>query len=98
MNLYAELGKAFSTESGGTIQYLISSREPTREAATYICPWEKTGLGRYTPTLANVCPCDLLIVMAKAGRIGNWVRINSNGRAVSDGERQYLGKKKKGRP
>ncbi len=33
--------------------------------------WQKTGLGRYTPIVYNVCPWALLIVMANAGRNGN---------------------------
>jgi hypothetical protein len=32
----------------------------------------KTGLGRYTPTVYSVCPWALLIVMANAGRNGNY--------------------------
>jgi hypothetical protein len=34
--------------------------------------WQKTSLGRYTPTICSVCPYALLIVMANAGRNENY--------------------------
>ncbi len=45
--------------------------ERTLEKATYGCPWLKTGCDRRSPNRSNVCPCDLLIVIANESRIGN---------------------------
>jgi hypothetical protein len=44
----------------------------TLEMATYNCPWANTGVRNNTPILLNVWPWDLLIVIAKAKRNGNW--------------------------
>jgi len=47
---------------------------------------KKTGLGRYTPTIYNVCPWALLIVMANVGRNGNCRRRRVKGiLSVSEG-------------
>ena len=46
----------------------------TRENATYNWPWVKTGFSKRTPTLSKVCPCDLLMVIAKHNRTGNCSR------------------------
>jgi hypothetical protein len=35
------------------------------------CPWLKTFLRRSSPILSNICPCDLLIVIAKTNLIRN---------------------------
>ena len=43
----------------------------TRDNATYSWPCEKTGFYKSTPILDKVCPCDLFIVLANAGLIGN---------------------------
>ena len=58
----------------------------TLENATYNCPWEKTGIGRYKPTQFNVCPWDLLMVIANAGCTGNWWRLKVKGSSVSEGD------------
>ena len=52
---------------------------PTREQATKSCPCEKQGSSRLIPATANDWPCALLIVMAKAKRIGNCNRLKVNG-------------------
>ena len=51
--------------------------EPTLEHATYSCPWVNTWPLNQTPANFRVCPCDLLIVMAKAGLTGNCQRCHS---------------------
>ena len=53
------------------VKTCIESRLLTRVKATYNWPCEKTGSGMYKPQKLIVCPCDLLIVMPKAGLIGN---------------------------
>ena len=45
---------------------------PTREVATYNCPWTKTSSCRYIPARLRVWPCDLFIVIANATWTGNW--------------------------
>jgi hypothetical protein len=50
---------------------LTDSKERTLEKATDSCPWLKTGCGRSSPNRSNVCPCDLLIVIANESRMGN---------------------------
>jgi len=54
----------------------------TRELATYSCPWRKHENYKLIPQTPNDRPCDLLIVIAKANRTGNWTRLNWNGRSV----------------
>lgn len=49
------------------------------ERATYNCPWLKTRSRWKRPTWSNVCPCDLLMVIAKAGIIGNCFRRSLKG-------------------
>lgn len=44
---------------------------PTREHATYSCPWEKHGFSKSKPQMDIFWPWDLFIDMAKAKRIGN---------------------------
>ena len=51
---------------------------PTREHATY-WPCENTIFSRSNPQIDIVWPCDLLIVMANAKRIGNCRRLNGMG-------------------
>lgn len=53
---------------------------PTHELETYRWPCEKHGNSR--PQTSNDWSCDLLIVVAKANRTGNWIRLNRNGRSV----------------
>lgn len=55
---------------------------PTREQATYNWPWEKHGLSKFKPQNLNIWPCDVLIVIAKAKRIGNCNRLNCLGPSV----------------
>lgn len=52
---------------------------PTREHATYNWPCEKHGFSRSNPQMDIVWPCDLLIVIANAKRIGNCRRLNGMG-------------------
>jgi hypothetical protein len=62
------------------------------DRATYNCPWENTGSGRYTPTFGNVCPCALLIVIVKLRRTGNCFLLNLKGRdRSSEGDKGILG-------
>lgn len=49
----------------------------TREHSTYNCSWEKHVFFKFRPQTLKDCPCDLLIVMVHARRIGNWIRLNS---------------------
>jgi len=57
-----------------------------RNMATYNWPCVNTGLGRKMPTIFNVCPYALLMVMANAGCIGNWRRHRVKGiRSVFEG-------------
>jgi hypothetical protein len=56
------------------------------DMATYNWPCVNTGLGRKMPTIFNVCPCALLMVMANAGRTRNWQRRKVKGiRSMSEG-------------
>jgi hypothetical protein len=57
-----------------------------RDMATYNWPCVNTSLGRKMATIFNVYPCALLMVMANAGRTGNWRRRRvKNIRSVSEG-------------
>jgi hypothetical protein len=57
-----------------------------RDMVTYNWPCVNTGLGRKMPTIFNVYPCALLMVMANAGRTGNWQWRRVKGiRFVSEG-------------
>ena len=58
---------------------------PVLELATYSCPWVKTGDRSQTPTCFSVCPCDLLMVVAKAIRTGNWRLAQSKGKLPGSG-------------
>ncbi|GFV13240.1 hypothetical protein TNCV_3655601 [Trichonephila clavipes] len=53
------------------------------------CPWEKQPLVKSMPALLNVCPCDLLIVIAKLTLIGNSSLLCSKGKF--DGIMGYRG-------
>ena len=63
----------------------------TRNRATYNCPCVKQGVGKYTPTWRIVWPWDLLMVIVKAGRIGNCLRFIVKGRSRLDGDRVMRG-------
>ena len=58
------------------MRILMEDGVRTRDIATYKSPWVNTGVGRYSPTRSKVRPCALLIVIAKARRMGNCVRLN----------------------
>ena len=47
------------------------------EHETHNWPWEKHGSSK--PQIVIVWPCDLLIVIANAKRIGNWKSLNGIG-------------------
>jgi hypothetical protein len=65
-------------------------RNSSRQFYVELTMWEKTGSGRYTPTIGIVCPCALFIVIAKFSLIGNYL----NGSVTSsDGERGILRRK-----
>jgi hypothetical protein len=61
---------------GRIARILIFDLAVALDNATYNWPWENTGSGKYTPTLGIVCPCALLIVMAKLSLIGNCFLLN----------------------
>ena len=64
--------------------------------SNYNWPWVNTNSVRYNLMWLSVWPCDLLIVIVNANRIGNWVHRKSKGNsAVEDGERGIHGIKTK---
>ena len=64
---------------------------PTREAATYSWPCAKHWLRKNTPIRPSVCPCALLMVMAKDTRTGNCCRDHLNGNSPSGALRRIRG-------
>jgi hypothetical protein len=59
---------------------------PNARHGQYNWPCVNIGLGRKMPTIFNVCPCALLMVMPNAGCTGNWRRRKVKGiRSVSEG-------------
>ena len=64
-----------------------------RDKATYNCPCENTGFLRYIPTRFRLCPCALLIVIAKASLIGNCLLVRMKGNSISVVVKFILGKK-----
>ena len=62
---------------------------PTQECA-YNWSWEKHGFSKSKPQIVIVWPCDLLIVIANAKRIGNCKRLNGIGE--SEGFIGFLGR------
>jgi hypothetical protein len=62
-----------------------------REITTYNWPWEETKDNKYTPTLLNVWPWRLLIVIANATRTGNWWWRKTNGQLVPEGDMMMRG-------
>lgn len=62
-----------------------------RETATYNCPCENTGLSNKMPKCCKLWPCDLLMVIAKAGNTGNCRLVMGNGKSVSDGLKEMRG-------
>ena len=75
----------------GQCRILMEDGVRIRDIATYKSPWVDTGVGRYRPTWSNVWPCALLIVIAKARRIGNCVRLNFIANCSSIGIRLMRG-------
>jgi hypothetical protein len=64
------------------------------DRGTYNWPCENTGSGKYTPILGIVCPCALLMVVAKLSQIGNYFRLNWKGIiSLSDEHKDMRGKK-----
>ena len=58
------------------------SGELTLEQATYSCPCEKHGFSKLIPVHLIDWPCDLLIVIENANRIGNCTRLKQKGMSV----------------
>lgn len=52
------------------------------ERPTYNCPCEKQLERKSIPTDLNVCPCDLLFIIALESLTGNCVRLYRNGKSV----------------
>ena len=77
-----------------TARILMFDLAVALDSATYNWPCENTGFDKYTPTLGIVCPCDLLTVIAKLSRIGNYFRLNWKGNiSSSDGHKGIRGRK-----
>ncbi len=57
----------------------------TLDNATYNCPWVNTSSFKCIPTKLSVCPCDLLMVIAKHGFNGNCKRLNEIAKPFSEG-------------
>ena len=74
-----------------TICTRMDAKERTLKKATYSWPWLYTGCGDSSPNRSNVCPWDLLIVMANDRRTGNWCRHSLKGKNVSEGVKVILG-------
>jgi hypothetical protein len=72
----------------------VYPRDTPLDKATYNCPCENTGSGRYTPTVGSIWPCALLIVIAKLKHTGNCFFLNLKGSdRSSDGDNGILGMK-----
>jgi len=63
-----------SSPSSLVINIFSHSLDITLESTTYDCPWENTGVGRYTPTCLSGCTWLLLIVIANDTVKGNCLR------------------------
>lgn len=61
--------------------------------ATYSWPCENTGEPKNIPTLPIDCPCDLLMVMAKHGWMGNCRLLRVNGSCLLNDVQVILGMK-----
>jgi len=72
-----------SSPSSSVINIFSPSLDVTLETATYICPWENTGVGRYTPTCLSDCPWLLLIVnKIKHQQVSNLINIKLEERVL----------------
>jgi hypothetical protein len=69
--------------SHSLVIHLRDDRWRALDNATYNWSWVNTGCRRSTPTMSNVWPCDLLIVIAKERETGNWRRRSLNGMSGS---------------
>ena len=64
---------------------LIKLHDPLLGCRTYSIPWQKHGVLKSMPTSYSVCPCALLTVITKQGRIGNCSLLNWKGSSLSEG-------------
>ena len=48
---------------------------------------------QFKPYFSIVCPCDLLMIIAKAGVVGNCLLMRSKGSLTSEGIKDHLGVK-----
>ena len=62
----------------------------TRLRVTYSWPWAKTSRCRHRPTCYKNWPCDLLMIILKARRIGNWTRRNEAYRLFESSEAREM--------
>jgi hypothetical protein len=54
----------------------------TREQATHSYPCEKNEFSKFSPHTCFNCPCNLLMIIAKASHTGSCKSLNSNGLSV----------------
>ena len=64
---------------------LIKLHDPLLGCTAYSTPWHKHGVLKSMLTSCSVCPCALLTVIAKQGRIGNCSLLNWKGSSLSEG-------------
>ena len=66
---------------------LIELHDPLLCCRTYSIPWQKHGLRVLKSMLTSysVCPCALLTIIAKQGRIGNCSLLNWKDSSLSEG-------------
>ena len=83
-----------SFSAAGTARILMFDLAVALDSATYNWPCKNSGFGKYTPMLGIVCPCALLMVIAKPSRIGNCFRLNWKGNiSSSHGHKGMRGRK-----
>jgi hypothetical protein len=83
-----------STSLLGLHRTQVDPRDTPLDIATYNCPCENIGSGRYTPTVGSVWPCALLIVFMKLKCMRNYFLLNLKGSdRSSDGDNRILGMK-----
>ena len=79
----------------GTTKFLIFDLAVALDSAMYNWPSENTVSSKYTLTLGRVCPCALLIVIAKLSRMRNCFLLNwKENMSSSDEPKGMRGKKK----
>ena len=64
---------------------MIELHDPLLGCRTYSIPWQKHGVLKSMSTSCSVCPCALLTVIAKQGRIGNCSLLNGKDSSLSEG-------------